>query len=461
MTTTLNSNSNKSPDSPLQSVSDIPSSNAPAFVQTLQAVFNPIPLLEKSRQRNGEITRSQSMGFPPMVFMSDPASIEAVLGADTNLFEVGSGNTILRPLLGPQSLIQLDGAPHKRQRKLMMPSFHGASVPRYGEVMTEVTENVMAQWEPEQTFPVHSSMQTITLRVILKAVFGLAEGERYEKLQRLLCEFTNFFNSPWKSTFLFIEPLQKDLGAWSPWGQFRRCKQKIDQLILDEIADRRQQSPQDDVLSLLLAARDEDGSAMTDLELRDELMTLLFAGHETTASALAWAIYWIHAQPEVKQNLMAELSELGTDPDPMEIAKLPYLTAVCNETLRIYPIVLFTFGRILKQPFDFMGYHLEPGIMLAPCIYLLHHHPELYPDSKSFRPERFLERQFSAYEFIPFGGSNRRCLGYTFALFEMKVVLAKMLSSAQLSLVSKRPAVPVRRGIAFMPSEGIPVQLLG
>ncbi|MEO0378115.1 MAG: cytochrome P450, partial [Cyanobacteria bacterium P01_A01_bin.17] len=218
---------------------------------------------------------------------------------------------------------------------------------------------------------------------------------------------------------------------------------------------------QDDVLSLLLMARDEDGSAMTDLELRDELMTLLFAGHETTASVLAWAIYWIHSQPEVKQKVMAELSDLGTDPDPMEVAKLPYLTAVCNEALRIYPVVLFTFGRILKQSHNFMGYHLEPGIMLAPCIYLLHHNPKLYPEPKTFRPERFLERQFSPYEFIPFGGSNRRCLGYTFALFELKVVLAKMLSSAKLELASDRPAVPVRRGVTFMPSEGVPVRLQG
>lgn len=459
MTTTLNPVT-KGPDQEPLTLADIPCSNAPKLVQLLQGIFNPMPELEKSRQRYGEIVRSESAGFPTMVFTGSPAGVEAILSADPNLFEVGSGNKALRPLLGEHSLIQLDGAQHRRQRKLMMPSFHGASVQRYGEVMTEVTEQVMAQWQPHQTFPVHSSMQEITLRVILKAVFGLAEGERFEQLQSLLCEFTDAFNSPWQSLFLFLEPLQKDLGAWSPWGKFLRRKQQINQLLLDEICDRRQQEPQDDVLSLLLAARDEeDGSALTDLELRDELMTLLFAGHETTASVLAWSIYWIHAQPEVKTKVMAELSELGSNPDPMEIAKLPYLTAVCNETLRIYPVVLFTFGRILKQPFDFMGYHLEPGVMLGPCIYLLHHNPDLYPESKSFRPERFLERQFSPYEFIPFGGSNRRCLGYTFALFEMKVVLATMLRSAQLSLANTRPILPVRRGVTFMPSEGVPVQL--
>ncbi|MGF1603008.1 MAG: cytochrome P450 [Thermosynechococcaceae cyanobacterium] len=460
MTTTLHRNTQGPNQAPL-TFADIPSLNAPKLVQLLQGVFNPMPTLERSRQRYGDIIRSESVGFPPMVAIGCPEGVEAVLTADPTQFEVGSGNRSLRPLLGEHSLIQLDGSQHQRQRKLMMPSFHGASVQRYGEVMTEVTESVMAQWRPGQAFPIHSSMQEITLRVILKAVFGLAEGERFDQLQRLLCEFTDGFNSPWQSLVLFLEPLQQDLGAWSPWGKFLRCRQKIDQLLLEEICDRRQQPPQDDVLSLLLAARDEDdGSALSDLELRDELMTLLFAGHETTASVLAWAIYWIHSQPEVKQKVMAELSALGPDPDPMEIAKLPYLTAVCNETLRIYPVVLFTFGRILKQPFDLMGYRLEPGIMLAPCIYLLHHNPELYPDSKTFRPERFLERQFSPYEFIPFGGSNRRCLGYTFALFEIKVVLATMLRSAQLELVSDRPAVPVRRGGTFMPSEGVQVQLV-
>lgn len=438
---------------------DIPAPSTPGLVQLFQAVFNPIPLLEQSRQRYGEISSSQSAGFPPMVILNSPEGVEAVLSADPSLFEVGTGNRALRPLLGPESLIQLDGKPHQRQRKLMMPPFHGSSVQRYGEVMQEVTHNVMAQWQPQQVFPIHASMQEITLKVIMKAVFGLTSGERYEQLLQLLCEFTDGFNSPWQSLFLFMQPLQKDLGAWSPWGQFLRCKAKIDQLLMDEICDRRQQPPQDDVLSLMLAARDEDGTALSDAELRDELMTLLFAGHETTASTLAWCIYWIHSQPDVKEKLLAELSELGDDPDLMEIAKLPYLTAVCNESLRIYPVVLFTFGRILTQPFELMGYHLEPGVMLAPCIYLLHRHPELYPDGNSFRPERFLERKFSPYEFIPFGGGNRRCLGYAFAQFEMQVVLATMLKSAQLELVSDRPAVPVRRGVTFMPSEGVPVRL--
>jgi cytochrome P450 family 110 len=458
MTTTMNRHP-KDREAPL-TFADIPSSNAPKLVQLLQGVFDPIPVLDQSRQRYGEIIRSESLGFPPMMMFGSPEGVEAVLSANPNLFEVGSGNKALQPLLGEHSLIQLDGSQHQRQRKLMMPSFHGASVQRYGKVMAEVTENVMAQWRPGQTFAIHSSMQQITLQVILKTVFGLTEGERFEQLQLLLCEFTDSFNSPWQSLSLFLRPLQKDLGAWSPWGKFLRCRQKINQLLLDEIRDRRQHPPQNDVLSLLLAARDEeDGSALTDLELRDELMTLLFAGHETTASVLAWAIYWIHSQPEVKQKVMAELATLGPDPDPMEMAKLPYLTAVCNESLRIYPVVLFTFGRILKQPMDLMGYHIEAGVMLAPCIYLLHHNPELYPDSKTFRPERFLERQFSPYEFIPFGGGNRRCLGYTFALFEIKVVLATMLRAASLELVSDRPILPVRRGVTFMPAGGVPVQI--
>ncbi|HEY9846759.1 MAG TPA: cytochrome P450, partial [Candidatus Caenarcaniphilales bacterium] len=242
-------------------------------------------------------------------------------------------------------------------------------------------------------------------------------------------------------------------GPLSPWGRFLRLKQQIDQLLIAEIQSRRKQADpnRDDILSLLLAARDEAGEAMTDEELRDELLTLLFAGHETTASALAWALYWIDHLPEVQSKLLQELNTLPPDSDPSATARLPYLTAVCQETLRIYPIAINTFPRVTKSSIEIMGYQFEPGTILLPSIYLTHQREDIYPQPKQFKPERFLEKQFSAYEYLPFGGGNRRCIGLAFAQFEMKLVLATILSRYELKLASNRPVKPTRRGLTVAP----------
>jgi cytochrome P450 len=200
-----------------------------------------------------------------------------------------------------------------------------------------------------------------------------------------------------------------------------------------------------------MSARDEAGEPMTDVELRDELMTLLAAGHETTASALTWALYWIHKLPEVREKLLQELDSLGDNPNPSSIARLPYLSAVCSETLRIYPVALITFSRRVKVPLPLMGYEFEPGTLLTGCIYLTHQREDLYPEPKRFKPERFLERQFSPFEYLPFGGGSRRCVGAAFAVFEMKLVLATILQDKQLALADNRQVKPVRRGLTSTP----------
>lgn len=227
-------------------------------------------------------------------------------------------------------------------------------------------------------------------------------------------------------------------------------------MLIAEIQARRGETQaaltaRDDILSLLLQARDEAGQAMTDEELRDELITLLFAGHETTASALAWAFYWIDHLPEVREKLHKELDTLGADADPSAIARLPYLSAVCSETLRIYPIAITPFPRILKSPMEIMGYQFDKGTILLPSIYLTHQREDIYPEPKRFKPERFLERQFSPYEYLPFGGSNRRCIGAAFALLEMKLVLSTILSRYEVKLVGDRPIKPTRRGVTVAP----------
>jgi unspecific monooxygenase len=259
----------------------------------------------------------------------------------------------------------------------------------------------------------------------------------------------------------FFPIFQTDLGPWSPWGQFIRLRQAIDELLYAEIAQRQQQADPDreDILSLLLGARDEAGNGMTVEELRDELITLLIAGHETTATAMAWALYWIHRLPPVEQALRAELESLGPNPEPMAIARLPYLNAVCSETLRIYPVAPIVTPRISKQPVTVDGHTFEPGTFLTPCIYLVHHRPDLYPEPDQFQPERFLERTFSPYEYFPFGGSNRRCIGAAFALFEMKLALAKILSQYRLALADET-VQPTRRGVTIAPKGGVRLIIL-
>ncbi|QLE58441.1 cytochrome P450 [Nostoc sp. TCL26-01] len=442
-----------------QIVTKLPDGDKKAsWLQTIRAILNPVDTLEETQQRYGDIYTAKFASFPTQVVISNPQAIQELFTADAQLFDSGAGNYVVQPLVGANSLILLDGDRHLQQRKLLMPPFHGERMRAYGHTIGDITEQVTSQWSIGKPFVARSSMQEISLQVILKTVFGLKEGERYQQIKQVLIEMLDTFNTPISAIFLFFQSLQRDLGAWSPWGRFIRRRQQLDELIYQEIRERRQQTENtsEDILSLLLSARDENGQPMTDVELRDELMTMLFAGHETTAIALSWALYWVHYVPEVREKLLQELNSIDiAHADPTAITQLPYLNAVCSETLRITPIGFFSFPRILKAPMQFMGYNLPKGMMISVCIYLAHHRPDIYPEPKKFRPERFLERQFSAYEFMPFGGGNRRCLGMAFALFEMKLVLANILSHYSLELLDKTYLKPVRRGIVFAPPGGV------
>lgn len=429
----------------------------------IQWILNPLAVMEARAKRYGDIYVVSKNATPLVVNISRPEAIGQILSADPELFEVASANDILLPILGENSLILLEGSKHQRQRRLLMPPFHGDRLRIYGQTICNITGQAIGQWQVAKPFAVRASMQEISLQVILSAVFGLDDGQRYDQLRRLLTTLLDSVASPLSSVLLFFPSLQKDWGPWSPWGRFRRIKQQIDQLLIAEIHNRREQADpnRDDILTLLLQVRDEAGQLLTDQELRDELITLLFAGHETTASALAWALYWIDRQREVKQKLLQELSALPPDAEPGVIARLPYLSAVCSETLRIYPIAPSTFPRITKTPMEIAGYQFEPGTVLLPSIYLTHHREDIYPDPKRFKPERFLERQFSPFEYLPFGGSNRRCIGAAFALFEMKLVLATILLRYELKLASNRPVKPTRRGLTIAPPANMRMVVTG
>lgn len=432
-------------------------------LQLYQWIMNPLDFLEDCAHKYGDTFNLNLLGFPPFTMVSHPQANQDIFSVDAKEFDVGRGNGLVRVLVGDNSLLLMDGDRHRRERKLLMPRFHGEKVKSYAQTICDIAAGAASQWQTQQPFLAQKVMQDITLETILHVVFGISEGERYQQIKPLLAKLLDMVGSPLRASFLFLPILQQDWGAWSPWGQFVRCRQKIYDLLQAEIDQRRSQSDSNgnDVLSLMLSARDEDGQPMSDEELKDEMMTLLTAGHETTATALAWAFYWIEKLPEVKEKLLQELNSLPENTDPLEISRLPYLSAVCSETLRIYPVGIIAFPRIAKSSVEVMGRRFEKETMLVPAIYLTHQREDLYPEPKKFKPERFLTRQYTPNQFLPFGGGNRRCIGYVLALLEMKLVLATVLSNYELTLASDRPVLPKRRGGTVAPHNGVPIILKG
>ncbi|MGL5793783.1 MAG: cytochrome P450 [Waterburya sp.] len=432
-----------------------------SFIQLMNWIFRPLNFLEECAGKYGDTFNLKLMGIPSFTIISNPQGIQEILSVDAQKFDVGKTNNLAGSLLGDNSLVLLDGSPHRRQRKLMMPPFHGEKVKSYAQIICDITEKMASQWQINQSFSAQKAMQNITFETILHVVFGLSEGKRYQQIKPLLIELLDLTGSPLKASVIFLPWLQLDLGEWSPWGKVVRRKRKIYELLQAEI-DERRANPEllkDDVLSLMMCSKDEEGQGLSDIELKDQMMTLLVAGHETTATSLAWALYWIHKSPQVKEKLLAELNSFEDHNDPLALARLPYLTAVCNETLRIYPVAFIAFLRCAKVPVEVMGHQFAPETMLAPAIYLTHHREDLYPEAKKFKPERFLEREYSTYEFMPFGGGNRRCIGYALALLEMKLVLATVLTKYDLTLASDRPIFPKLRGATVAPHNGVPLVL--
>ena len=435
----------------------------PAIFQLINWIARPFEYLDECAEKYGDIYTMRLFGFPPLVFIANPQGIQEIFSADAKYFDAGRTNDIVRPLLGDNSLLTMDGSRHKKERKLLMPPFHGETVKSYAESICKITENVASRWQVNKPFIARDVMQEITLDVIIQTVFGLSKGERYEQIKPLLADWLNIINSPARSSFLFLKFLQVDLGAWSPWGKFVRQRRQIYNLLQAEIADRRANlaSEGSDILSLMLSATDEEGQPMSDDQLKDELMTLLIAGHETTATALAWAFYWLASKTEVRKKLLREIDSLGENPDPIALSQLPYLTGFCQETLRIYPVATTAFGRVAKEDVEIMSRKFEAETMFLPIIYSIHHREDLYPNSFEFKPERFLERQYRPYEFLPFGGGVRLCLGYALAMLEMKLVIASIVSKYNLELVDNKPIKPMRRGGIMTPSNGVPLIMTG
>lgn len=430
------------------------SPQAPRWLQKIQYTRNSLAYMDAA-QRYGDIFNAPVIGNHDVVlFISNPQAIQRIFANDTKQF-ITPPNQLLQPLVGDYSIFTLSGSRHRRERRLLMPPFHGERMQTYGQLICGLVDKAMRKLSIGTGFSARKLAQSISLEVILTVVFGIYQGERFNHLKSLLVNLTDSLQSPFIGGLLFFPSLRKDWGTRSPWGYFRHLQRQISELVLSEIRSRREQDRAgSDILSLLISARDETGLPMTDAELHDELITLLLAGHETTASAIAWALYSIHRHPDVSKKLLAKLNH-HKDATPTTIVQLPYLTAVCNETLRLFPVAVLTVPREVKEPVELMSYQLEPGMRVYGCIYLTHQHPDLYPEPKLFKPERFLERQFSPYEFIPFGGGARRCIGEALASFEMKLVVATMLSRYRLAMADRFAEYPVRRGVTFAPARGV------
>jgi cytochrome P450 len=384
------------------------------------------------------------------VHLADPAAVKAVFAGDREAFRAGEANAILEPLLGPHSLLVLDGEPHLRARRLMLPPFHGERMHRYLALMREIVMEDLERWPEQRPFALRPRLQAITLEVIMRAVFGIDDAARLRAVRPRVGRLVKMTMGPGAAMLPFVGRFG-GRRKWVPWARFQRAVDSVDEVIFDEIRRRRadQGAPErEDVLSMLVQARDDDGQGMTDAELRDELVTLLLAGHETTATAGAWAVEQLLRHPAALHRLQQDLADGGND----------YLDAAIKETLRLRPVIP-AIGRRLATPVVLNGDRLPAGIIVSPAIYLLHRRPEIFPEPTVFRPERFLEDPPDTYQWIPFGGGTRRCIGASFAMTELRIVLSTILQEARLSLVDARPERIRARAVVFVPAHGVRVRL--
>jgi cytochrome P450 len=412
----------------------------PSLLQAAFVTASPYGWMLKRWRRYGDVFSSRFPIFGRVVYVADPALVKQVFTGDPTTFHAGEANTLaLGDALGDHSLLTLDEDRHMSQRKLLLPPFHGERVRRYVEVMAEATEREVATWPVGKVIELRPRMQAITLEVILRAVFGVRDDARMDLFRERippLGETTSVLN--------WLPFMERDLGGITPAARFRRALAAVDELIYAEIADRRaadDAEERDDVLSLLLSARHEDGSPMTDTELRDELMTLLTAGHETTATGLAWAFERLMRTPRVLDRLTRSLD----DDD--------YLDAVVKETLRVRPVVVDV-ARKLTSEIEIAGWRLPAGTLVLPAIAVMHARPDLYDSPEEYRPERFLDGGAESYAWIPFGGGVRRCIGASFAQVEMRTVLREVLRRVRLRAPSARPERGVIRHVTVVPGRG-------
>ncbi len=420
----------------------------PAFATTLALMAFPGPIVALFAGRYGETYTVRTIPFGTEVIVSRPATIKQVLTGDSDTFGAAEANQVLGYVLGERSLLLLDGPPHQRLRRLMLPPFHGDRMAPLAETMREATRNALSGIRPGDESSLQPVFQNITLEIILRAVLGLSAGGKGAALRDALTTLVNQAQSPLGLLWMSPRINKVELPFPTPWGRVRESVQKTDALLFEYVRERRALAEGErprDLLDMLLDARDEGGAPMSDNELRDQLVTLLVAGHETTATSLAWVMEEVlHCEGEVDR--LAEEVQNATQGQPLSsehVGKLVRIDSVVKEALRLYPVT-GAVGRVLKKPAVIEGYELPAGVMVAPNFSLLHRRPELYPDPQTFVPDRFVGKKIDPYEWMPFGAGAHRCLGMHFALYEMKVVLATLVSAFELKAARKKGKVGLR-----------------
>lgn len=418
----------------------------PAFVQTALMLRWWSGFATACQRRYGDVFTVRLTGWGAGVYLADPADIKTVFAGDPRVYHAGEANSVLSGVLGRSSVLVLDEDVHRDRRRLMMAPFHRDAVARQIGLITEIAAANIADWPVGTEFAVAPKMAQITLDVILRTAIGASDPDRLAALRTVLPRLLKL--GPW-DTLAIARP---DLQHHWPWRSLRRRIAEADELLYAEIADRRADpnlAERTDALAMLVRAADDDGRQMTDAELRDQLMTLLLAGHDTTATALAWAFERLTRHPEALAKAVAA-AESGDD---------EYLDAVAKETLRVRPAV-FDVGRLLKAPVEIAGYRLDAGVTVVPAIGLVHNCPVLYDDPEQFRPERMIGATLSPTTWLPFGGGNRRCLGANLALAEMRVVLGEVLRRVELGTTKSRGESQRVRGVIQQPSRGARIRVL-
>jgi cytochrome P450 len=422
-----------------------PGPRLPRILQTAGFVFAGPRFLEACRRRYGNAVSFSTVFDSGFVILFDPELVKELFQGSGDQLHAGEANSLLGPVLGERSVLLLDGAEHLRHRRLMLPPFHGRRMQAYAEVMVASADQEIDSWPVGEPFALLPSMQALTLRVILRAVFGYRAGAAEDELQRSIRAMIEPIARP-RGVLLMatMGRLGSDRGASQ---RFEASRRAVDEILYAEIARRRAEpdlDQRDDVFSALLLAEDEHGERLTDREVRDELVTLLLAGHETTATGLAWTFDLVLHAPAVHRRAVE-----GDD---------AYLDAVVKESLRLRPVIPGV-GRVVRgEAFQLNGYVIPPGVEINPSIRMIHRRADLYPDPESFRPERFLGPDPpDTYTWIPFGGGTRRCLGASFALMEMRIVVRRVLERCAL-----RPAAGKRdevqfRAITLAPRNGVRV----
>src|SRR3989440_6390509 len=418
-----------------------PGPRLPRLVQTLGFILSPRRYLRWAHRRYGDVVTLSTLFDSRFVMVFDPEAVKQVFQGSPDQLRGGEANALLGPVLGERSVLLLDGSEHMRHRRLMLPAFHGQRMKAYESIMRDAADREVDSWPVGEPFELLPAMQALTLDVIMRAVFGVTEGQRYTELHRALRAMLQPISRPVGVFVLTMSMSRFRRGEGGAVRGFEERRAHVDALIFDEIAKRRTApdlEEREDVFSTLLLARDEDGGPMTDQEIRDELVTLLVAGHETTATALAWTFDLLLHDDRVLSKLRAAL-EAG-DPDG-------YLHAVAKESLRIRPVIPGIGRKVRGEPFQLAGYTIPPGGEINPSIAMIHARADRYTDPREFRPERFLgDSPPDTYTWIPFGGGVRRCLGASFALFEMRVVIQRVLERAALAAVESDPDPVQRRG---------------